>query len=340
MDPRRCLILGLAALSLAGCAMLRPPARSAPALVRPEATKAVEAAEAAAAAPSPPTRAFATMSPIPNPVSPGPTLRPRPPAHHHPPRAPTSSGRTAILAANLEARARSRASNFEGGLQVFDYEPGRVYEVWTAPLRVTALTLGAGETVTAKAAGDTVRWLIGETTSGEGETRRAHVMIKPLTAGLETNLVLTTNRRLYLLQLRSGSPESFNAAVAWDAGAALDLPPAASPTPSDPSSLAVASRQGVLDARFAIRPKGKRPPWTPAAVMTDGTRTYLSFPPQAQATEAPALFAVDQQGAAQMVNYRQRDGLWIVDQVLDRAELRIGGRHPRVVRIERLSGAS
>ena len=54
-------------------------------------------------------------------------------------------------------------------MQVFSYAPGRVFEVWTAPLRVTTLTLGPGETVTAKAAGDTVRWVVGDTISGSGK---------------------------------------------------------------------------------------------------------------------------------------------------------------------------
>ena len=54
---------------------------------------------------------------------------------------------------------------------MFAYQPGEVYEVWTALLRVTTLTLSAGEMVISKAAGDTVRWQIGETESGEGAGR-------------------------------------------------------------------------------------------------------------------------------------------------------------------------
>lgn len=339
MDPRRLLILCLAALSLGGCALLRGPPAQAPAptslVVSVAPTADIAAVRPVTATP----RAFATMAPIPNPgpARPAPFVR-RAASSAPAPRTPGAAGRDAILAANRLARAPSRARDFQGGLQVFDYEPGRVFEVWTAPLRVTTLTLAPGEKVIAKAAGDTVRWQIGETVSGDGPAQRAHVMIKPLTQGLETNLALTTNRRLYLLQLRSGSPGAFNAAVAWDVGATLDLAEAlpvaaAAPPPA-------AGDGPALDARFAIRPKGKRPAWTPAAVMTDGTRTYLSFPQDAGAIEAPALFAVDPAGEAQMVNYRQQAGLWVVDRVLDRAELRLGGRHPQVVRIERLAGAS
>lgn len=341
MDPRRLLILCLAALSLGGCALLRP-ARP-PAAGLPEVpTTLASATLASPAAPTAPQRVFASMAPIPNPegrAGRSQVSRPAASAAEVVTRPSVVAGRDAIVAANLQARTPSSARAFQGGLQVFEYEPGRIYEVWAAPLRVTTLTLAPGEKVIAKAAGDTVRWQIGETVSGEGEAQRAHVMIKPLTLGLETNLALTTNRRLYLLQLRSGPPAAFNTSIAWDVGAALD---AAGPEPVAAASAPTAAvgPPALLDARFAIRPKGKRPAWTPAAVMTDGVRTYLSLPAAAEASETPALFAVDPSGDAQMVNYRQHSGLWVVDRVLDRAELRLGGRRPQVVRIERLAGAS
>lgn len=169
-------------------------------------------------------------------------------------------GPTAIAAANAEARAASSSDSFVGGVQVFSYDPGRVYEIWTAPLRVTTLTLAPGETVTSKAAGDTVRWQIGEASSGSGPNQRAHVLLKPLERGLETNLVLTTSQRVYFLQLKSGSPDGFNAAVAWDIGAVIP--------PGEAGAIAgveervadpVAVPTGPLDAHYRIDPRGRAP---------------------------------------------------------------------------------
>jgi type IV secretion system protein VirB9 len=213
--------------------------------------------------------------------------------------------------------------------------------VWTAPLRVTTLTLPPGETLISMAAGDTVRWQIGETRSGEGTGLRVHVMIKPFARGLVTNLVLATTRRLYFVRLRSGPTESFNAAVAWDPPApAAPAPSPAKPAPAPAPAAASPPPLARVDAGYAIRPKGRRPAWTPRAVLSDGRRTYLVFPPQMAAGEAPALFARGPAGETQIVNYRQQGGLWIVDRVLDRAELRLGRRHPQVVRIERTGAAS
>lgn len=352
MDARRRLIVSAAGLAVSGCATLAQLGLTSPSpapattlmaadpvgdfatapIMPPVASPAQPEPAPALAAPE--TRTFASMSPIPNPGRR--SVRPQRPLPTVRSEDPILSGPAAISAANTSARETSRARAFVGGVQVFTYDPGRVYEVWTAPLRVTTLTLSPGETIIAKAAGDTVRWQIGETQSGEGPTQRAHVMVKPLQRGLETNLVLATSQRVYQLQLRSGAPETFNAAITWDVGAVLGD---ARPVETAPAPGLVAP-QGPLDAGFRIAAKGKPPAWTPSAVMTDGVHTFLTFPPGSGATETPALFAVSPDGKTQLVNYRQQGGLWVVDRVLDTAELRIGGRRPQVVRIERIGAAS
>jgi P-type conjugative transfer protein TrbG len=334
MDTRRFLTLTCAGLLLSGCAVFKD-LRSSRAVAKPAAQAAAPVVHPAVIR----TR-YATMAPIPNPPERVASSRrvasasrgvASPQARA---RRGTVSGRTAIAAANLQAREPSRSEAFVGGVQVFSYDPGRVYEVWTAPLRVTTLTLAPGESIVSKAAGDTVRWQIGETTSGQGPAARSHVMIKPMARGLETNLVLATSQRVYLIQLKSGPPETFNAAVAWDLAA---VTPSAGDAYADVAETppGLVTPAGPLDARYKISARGRRPDWAPTAVMTDGSRTFLRFPPELSAGEAPALFVVGPGGSAQLVNYRQHGGLWVVDRVFDRAELRIGDRRSQVVRIER-----
>ncbi|WP_293678844.1 hypothetical protein [uncultured Phenylobacterium sp.] len=65
-------------------------------------------------------------------------------------------------------------------------------------------------------------------------------MIKPLVRGLETNLVLATNR---LLQLRSGEAHTFNTAVTWDLGSVMDGATPATTTSPAPATLSW-SRKG------------------------------------------------------------------------------------------------
>lgn len=312
MDPRRLLTLACAGVSLSGCALFRdgppspPPVERVGAVVGGPILEAVSAQDDAGAA-------LAAIPPDPAGAGDG---EPDP-AVPSPP-----EGDTMV-----------------GAMQLFAWSPGRVYPVRTAPLRVTTLTLGPGETLVSKAAGDTVRWQIGETTSGDGADRRAHVLIKPLQRGLETNLVLTTSRRVYLLALASGGADHFNVAVAWDPGALeAGRAPESGLRNEGRGPDPVATPDGPLDARYRIEPLGRRARWTPASVFNDGVRTFITFPPDLQIDEAPALFVIAVDGEAQMVNYRQAGGLFIVDRVFDRAELRLGDRRPQVVRLRRLAG--
>ena len=344
MDPRRLLkpTLTLAAgLLMSGCAML-PGANdeglssgAAPeqAVAAPQVLDVVDdEAAPVESATAVPYLSVASRAQAEDQSPPAPAPSPTP--------APTSTGRTAIARANQAARAPSRADGFVGGVQVFAWSSGRVFEIWTAPLRVTTLTLGEGEVLVSKAAGDTVRWQIGEVASGAGAALRTHVLLKPLERGLETNLVLTTNRRVYLLDLKSGAADAFNAAVAWDevapagsgAGPETDVEDPKGPSP-------LVTPQGPLDARYRIEPQGRRPRWTPSSVFNDGLRTFIAFDADLQVDEAPVLFVLAPDGEAQMVNYRQQGGLFVVDRLFDRAELRLGDRRPQVVRIHRLAGA-
>ena len=340
MDTRRLLILALAGLGLSGCAVFRdarPPAPAA-AIAAPVSPPLVAEASGLDRSPekddAPPafddgSIPYESVALAPDALSLSPVREPR-----------TSSGPRPNAAAQEDEGAAVDGDAVVGEVQVFGWAPGRVYPVRTAPLRVTTLTLGPGETLVSKAAGDTVRWQIGETTSGEGADQRAHVLIKPLQRGLATNLVLTTSRRVYLVDLTSGGASSFNPAVAWDAGA---LEPARGAVSERPDEVRVpdpvAAPEGPLDARYRIEPQGRRARWTPASVFNDGLRTFIAFDPDLQIDEAPALFVIAPDGEAQMVNYRQAGGLFIVDRVFDRAELRLGDRRRQVVRIRRLQGA-
>lgn len=251
--------------------------------------------------------------------------------------------------AQQSARSPVEGDAFIGGVKLFAPSPGRIYEIGTAPLRVTVLLLPPGETVIAKAAGDTVRWRIAETSSGQGEAARTQVLIKPLSAGLETNLVLSTNRQIYLLHLRSGAADAYYAAVGWDAAAAeaVSAPPAllapsslssngaAEPTPDQPQPIiAAADPQAVLDSAYRLVVRGRRPAWTPTAVFNDGRRTFIVMDASVATAEIPVLFLVTE-GRLQLINYRQTGQVLIVDRLFDEAELRLGGRRAPHVRILR-----
>src|SRR5690606_2023279 len=99
-----------------------------------------------------------------------------------------------------------------------------LYQVYAAPGQITNIALEPGEGLTGAgpiAAGDTARWIIGDTESGNGANRRVHVLVKPTRPDISTNLVITTDRRIYMIELRARQ-ELYMPAVAW----AYPAPPA------------------------------------------------------------------------------------------------------------------
>src|SRR5262249_59622125 len=100
-------------------------------------------------------------------------------------------------------------------IQVWPYSDGALYQVYTSPGRVTDIMLQEAEELVAVSAGDTVRWIVGDTTSASGAAQRVHVLVKPVRSNLKTNLVITTNRRIYLVEL-TATDHTWMASVSWD----------------------------------------------------------------------------------------------------------------------------
>ena len=91
----------------------------------------------------------------------------------------TTDKTTPVAAANRAATIEPVAQGFINAAQVYPFADGAIYHVITAPERVTDIALQPGETLVAVASGDTVRWVIGDTTSGSGADKRTHVLVKP-----------------------------------------------------------------------------------------------------------------------------------------------------------------
>ena len=119
-----------------------------------------------------------------------------------------------VAGANRDARIEPAKDGYINAIQVYPYTAGALYQVYAAVNQVTDIALEAGEKLVSVSAGDTVRWVVGDTTSGEGATAQVHILVKPIGAELETNLVITTDRRTYHLEFRS-TDKTYMASVSW-----------------------------------------------------------------------------------------------------------------------------
>jgi len=240
-----------------------------------------------------------------------------------------------VEAANRAALQEPRSDAFVDSVQVYPWAEGGIYRLYTAPGHVTDIALQRGENLTAVAAGDTIRWVVGDTTSGSGASRQVHILLKPSAAGLSTNLVITTDRRIYRLQAEA-TQRTAMAAVSWtypgDALLAL------SGSGSDIASATYTGGGDVAPFDFGYVLKGDKPSWRPLRVFNDGQQVFIEFPRGFARDQAPPLFASGGDGGTELLNYRVVGRFYVVDRLFDAAELRLGGKKQQVVRIERRDG--
>ena len=298
---------------LSACASAQTPAPATPAL------------RTAAVAPSAslPVKIVTVAQPLPLPGQ----LQPYPEVV----RADNTAPAARVGMANRQAMIEPTRDGYVNAMQVFPFAPGALYRLYAAPQKVSDIALEAGEVLIAISAGDTVRWVVGDTTSGTGATKQVHILAKPFAAGLKTNLVITTDRRSYHLELES-TDHTYMAALSWtypnDELIALkqqnDEAKAAAPIDT---GLSVNS----LNFDYAI--SGDNPPWKPLRAFDDGRHVYIEFRTTIDRGEAPPLFVVGEGSASDLVNYRVRGNYYIVDQLFAAAELRLGKDKQQVVRI-------
>ena len=233
--------------------------------------------------------------------------------------------------ANRQAMIEPTRDGYVNAMQVYPFALGALYRLYAAPQKVSDIALQPGETLIAISAGDTVRWVVSDTASGTGASKQVHILAKPFASGLKTNLVITTDRRSYHLELES-TDHTYMAALSWtypnDELIALKQQndEARTAAPID-TGLSLAN----LDFDYAI--SGDNPPWKPLRTFDDGHHVYIEFPATLDHGEAPPLFVVGEGGTSDLVNYRVRNNYYIVDQLFSVAELRLGKDKQQIVRI-------
>lgn len=237
-----------------------------------------------------------------------------------------------VVKANQDAKRDPFSDGYFNSAMVYDWEPNSLYQVYASPLRVTDIVLEQMEHITSISGGDTTRWQVEPSTSGTGPEEVAHVIIKPLRSQIQTNLIIMTNRRTYHLEVHSLQDGNYMASVKWNYPRPMI---SQSQTDDDHSGAFDSLSNADLDFGYHFVAKDK-PIWMPVRVFDDGKKTYIEFPREAKSREMPALFVLSKRGNPQVVNYRVVGSFYILDQLVDLMELRLGGDDAEVVGIERL----
>jgi P-type conjugative transfer protein TrbG len=234
---------------------------------------------------------------------------------------PSPKDAASISASNEAATRGPNDASLVGALHEFAYERGALYAVQASPQRITDIALEPGETLLSVSAGDTTRWIVGDAQSGMAGNIQSHILVKPNTANLATNLVIMTDRRVYHVDLRSTSGSAM-ASVAWRYPVEMTLA-TSQPPPPPPAAAASAPSPAftpeTLNLRYRI--DGDKPDWRPLSAFDDGKQVYIEMPDNL--IEAPPLSVIGDEGL-EAVNYRIRGKYYIVDRLFKKAELRLG----------------
>ena len=246
-----------------------------------------------------------------------------------PAKAQPSSPTARVEAANKAALHEPTSDGYLNAVQIYPFAEDALYQLFAAPQQVTDIALQPGESLMAISAGDTVRWAVGDSSSGTGPAKQIHVLVKPFQSGLTTNLVILTDRRSYHLQLES-TQKTAMAALSFSYGEdGLITGRSGRVSPIIDTGLSLSN------LHFSYKISGDSPAWRPLRAFDDGSKVYIEFPARIDQGEAPPLFVVGTGGKSDLVNYRVRGNYYIVDRLFAAAELRLGEKHQDVVRITR-----
>ena len=192
------------------------------------------------------------------------------------------------------------------------------------PLYVCDVTLESGETILNLAIGDSVRWVVAAAQSGANGAI-PHVFIKPTETNLQTNLLITTTKRVYYLRLMSNVTAVEPSRISY----AYPEEEAADAAAREAARLAAAAERASdlplvppdqLDYNYKLA--GARE-IVPAKVYNDGVHSYIQY--NVLPTDLPVVYAVAPDGSDQIVNYRLKDTIFIVDGIPTGFDLVLNG---------------
>ena len=238
----------------------------------------------------------------------------------------TKNERIAVNQAKRQMARTVSPALGDGGAVTFRYGAATPTVV-CSPLRICDIALQRGEKVRDVVIGDSARWEITPSVSGSGKTEQVHAVVKASDTGLSTNLMITTDRRVYHIDLKSARRDhmpyvTFNypadTGSAWGSLIAHQQQQNLSSPDLGVDHSAYATSAKDLNFEYIV--SGKSEPWKPTRVYDDGVKTFIDLPRGVQVGEAPVLLVRDKEGTA-IANYRLKNNRYTVDGLIKEVHL-------------------
>lgn len=209
-----------------------------------------------------------------------------------------------------------------------------------APLKTCDIQLEPGERISQNGlnAGDTVRWAFTPTVSGQGGEAVTHILVKPTDANIETTLQISTNRRAYVIKL-TAKHNDWMPIIRFDYPETLQfaMDSLYERQQSEHQSKQIGHGLTIDDLNFDYEINGKTA-FTPIRVYNNSVKTILEMPRSVATGTLPSLLVINA-GQRELINYRYREGKFVVDGLPDQIALLLGaGKQQKTVLIKRKGG--
>jgi type IV secretion system protein TrbG len=214
------------------------------------------------------------------------------------------------------------------GFTKFAYNSGQQVIIKTNPGHQTVISLEVGERFTNVTTGDPSKWTYSAAISGSGKDQQTHILVVPLYADISTNMVITTDKRMYNLNLVSAMDGKYTKNVSfWYPEEMVNVLNDKAYEAQGRGDISGAPDVNVSNLNFDYRMScgwGSSPSWSPTRIFDDGKQTFIQFPQTMSTRDMPVLFIVDGKNQRALVNYRWNAPYFIVDRIFKEAVLVMG----------------
>ena len=217
---------------------------------------------------------------------------------------------------------------------IFNYAEDNVYEIYTKADFITTIKLEADEDILYIVGGNTEAFLIDQTRGGKDGS--SLVYIKPLFEDLDTNIVITTDKRVYFFYVKT-SKTIFNSMVRFQYPYEREIVAYANEVAinklNNPAPIEIKNNETLpnisiignekIDLKYNIKSNNAI---APDLVYNNGLKTYVRLKKGIQ--EMPILEVIGADGKVETVNMRvdERDGykFFIIDKIVTKGQLKLG----------------
>lgn len=224
------------------------------------------------------------------------------------------------------------------GIVLFPYGEQQA-QVVCQPLQLCDISFEPGEFMTSNPIiGDDVRWTVYDAVSKENNNSVQHLTLKPHEAGLDTSLMVPTNKRTYMIRLRSSNfgyvsriafyyPKEFNITP--------QLQKQALQNQTNVDGIKLNKTTGIENLDFNYEIKGSSSiKWKPLRAFSDENHTYIQMPADLRSTDAPTFNVIGPDDIPEIVNWDLINNVYVIDKIFSKAEMIMGNTDSSVERIE------